>query len=124
MTGLSSSGEAAVLTPLTTTAYVSLHTADPGNTGASEISTTGTGYARQGPIAFASAGNNPTVASNSAILTYPAATAAWGTIGWFGIWTAAGGGTFQGSGALTTPKAVNSGDTARFAANALTITAQ
>ena len=34
MTGLSSSGEAAVLTPLTTTAYVSLHTADPGNTGA------------------------------------------------------------------------------------------
>jgi hypothetical protein len=123
MTGLSSSGEAAVLTPLTTTAYVSLHTADPGNTGGSEVSTTGTGYVRQGPIAFASAGNNPTVASNSAILTYPAATAAWGTIGWFGIWTAASGGTFQGSGALTTPKAVNSGDTARFAANALTITA-
>ena len=38
MTGLSSAGEAAVLTPLTTTAYVSLHTADPGNTGASEVS--------------------------------------------------------------------------------------
>jgi hypothetical protein len=122
MTGLSSGGEAAVLTPLTTTAYVSLHTADPGNTGASEIS--GGGYVRQGPIAFTSAGNNPTVASNSAILTYPAATASWGTISFFGIWTAASGGTFQGSGAVTTPKAVNSGDTARFAANALTITAQ
>ena len=122
MTGLSSSGEAAVLTPLATTAYVSLHTADPGNTGASEV--TGGAYARQGPITFTSAGSNPTVASNSAILTYPAATAAWGTIGFFGIWTAASGGTFQGSGALTTPKAVNSGDTARFAAGALTITAQ
>ena len=122
MTGLSSSGEAAVLAPLTTTAYVSLHTADPGNTGASEV--TGGAYARQGPITFTSAGSNPTVASNSAILTYPAATAAWGTIGFFGIWTAASGGTFQGSGAVTTPKAVNSGDTARFAAGALTITAQ
>jgi hypothetical protein len=121
MTGLSSSGEAAVLTPLTTTAYVSLHTADPGNTGASEVS--GGAYARQGPVAFTNAGNNPTVASNSAILTYPAATASWGTIGYFGVWTALSGGTFQGSGALTTPKAVNSGDTARFAANALTITA-
>ena len=122
MTGLSSSGEAAVLTPLTTTAYVSLHTADPGNTGTSEV--VGGAYARQGPITFTQAGSNPTVASNSAILTYPAATAAWGTITNFGIWTAVSGGTFQGSGALTTSKAVNSGDTARFAANALTITAQ
>ena len=122
MTGLSSSGEAAVLTPLTTTAYVSLHTADPGNTGASEVS--GGAYARQGPIAFTNAGSQPTVASNSAILTYPAATAAWGTIGWFGVWTALSGGTFQGSGALTASKAINSGDTARFLAGALTITAQ
>lgn len=122
MTGLSSGGEAAVLTPLTTTAYVSLHTADPGNTGTSEVS--GGAYVRQGPITFASAGNNPTVASNSAILTFPAATASWGAIGWFGIWTAATAGTFQGSSVLTTPKTVNSGDTARFAANALTITVQ
>lgn len=122
MVGLSSTGETAVLTPLTTTAYVSLHTADPGNTGASEVS--GNAYARQGPITFANAGNNPTVASNTAILTYPAATASWGTIGWFGIWTAATAGTFQGSGALTASKAIAQGDTARFLAGALTITAQ
>lgn len=122
MTGLSPAGETAVLAPLTTTAFVSLHTADPGTTGANEVS--GGGYARQGPVTFANAGSEPTVASNSAIITYPAATAAWGTIGYFGVWTAATGGTFQGSGAVTTPKAVNSGDTARFAANALTITAQ
>ena len=68
MTGLSGAGEAAVLTPLTTTAYVSLHTADPGNTGASEVS--GSAYARTGPVAFTNAGNNPTVASNSAIVTF------------------------------------------------------
>ena len=121
MTGLSSVGESAVLTPLTTSAYVSLHTADPGNTGANEIS--GGGYARYGPVTFANAGNNPTVASNTAILTYSAATAAWGTISYFGIWDAAAAGNFRGSGALTTPKPVNAGDTARFAAGALTITA-
>ena len=122
MVGLSSKGEAAVLTPLTTTCYVSLHTADPGDTGGSEIS--GNGYARQGPTTFANAGSNPTVASNSAIITYPAATGAWGTITHFGTWDALTAGNFRGAGAVTTAKAVNSGDTARFAANALTITAQ
>ena len=121
MTGLSSSGETAVLTPLTTTAYVSLHTTDPGNIGAAEIS--GGSYARQGPITFANAGSNPTVASNTAILTFSTATTAWGTIGFFGLWTALNGGTFQGSGPLTTPTPINSGDTARFLTNALTISA-
>jgi len=121
MTGLSSAGEAAVLTPLTTTSYVSLHTADPGDTGANEVS--GAAYARVGPIAFANAGNNPTVASNSAIVTFPAATGSWGTVAYFGVWTALSGGKFRGSGALATPKAVGNGDTARFLANALTITA-
>ena len=76
MTGLSSAGESAVLAPLTASAYVSLHTADPGNTGANEIS--GGGYVRYGPVTFANFGNNPTVASNSAILTYSAATSALG----------------------------------------------
>ena len=122
MVGLSSKGETAVLTPLTTTAYVSLHTADPADTGASEVS--GNAYARQGPVAFASAGNNPTVSSNSAILTFPAATGAWGTVSHFGVWDAATAGNFRGSGAVMTPKAVGSGDTARFPAGALTITAQ
>ena len=122
MVGLSSAGETAVLGPLTTSAYVSLHTADPGATGASEV--VGGAYARQGPIAFTEAGNNPTVASNSAILTFPPATAAWGMISYFGLWTAASGGTFQGSGALTTAGPVNNGDTARFLAGSLTITAQ
>ena len=121
MTGLSSAGETAVLSPLTTTAYVSLHTADPGDSGSSEV--TGGSYARQGAITFANAGNNPTVASNSSIVTFPAATASWGTITHFGIWSLASGGVFRGSGALTTAKAVNNGDTARFAAGALTIRA-
>ena len=124
MSGLSSIGEADVLTPLTTTAYVSLHTADPGNAGGSEVSTTGTAYGRIGPITFANAGANPTVASNTGILTFNQATAAWGTIGFFGLWTSAAGASFLGSGPLTTPTPINNGDTARFLANSLTITVQ
>ena len=122
MVGLSSKGETAVLTPLTTTCYVSLHTADPLDTGGSEVS--GNGYARVGPVTFTNTGNNPTVSSNSAILTYAAATGPWGTITHFGTWDAATAGNFRGAGAVNTPKPVGNGDTARFAAGALTITAQ
>ena len=124
MVGLSTKGEAAVLTPLTTSCYVSLHTGDPGDTGLNEVPTAGSGYARQGPAAFANSGNNPTIAANSAIITYSAATAPWGTITHFGTWDAASAGNFRGSGALATSKAVNTGDTARFTAGSLTITAQ
>ena len=121
MVGLSSAGEALVLTPLTGTCFVSLHTADPGDSGSSEVS--GSAYARQSAT-FTNSGANPTVAANNAIVTYPAATGAWGTITHFGTWSASSGGTFRGSGALTTSKVVGSGDTARFATGALTITAQ
>jgi hypothetical protein len=122
MPGLSSAGEAAVLAPLTTTAYVSLHTADPGNTGTSEVS--GGAYARVGPAAFVNTGSNPTVASNSALLSFPSATAGWGAITYFGLWSAATAGTFLGSGFLSGTTTVNNGDTTRFLVGSLTITAQ
>jgi hypothetical protein len=121
MVGLSSKGETAILTPLTTSCYVSLHTGDPGDTGINEISSGG--YARVGPVTFANASSNPTVSSNSVILNFAPATAAWGTVNFFGTWDALTAGNFRGSGAIATPKPVNNGDTARFAAGALTITA-
>ena len=124
MSGLSSIGETAVLAPLIASAYVSLHTADPGNTGTSEISTSGTGYARL-PVTFAQvSGPNPTVEGNTAVLTFNTATAAWGTISFFGVWDALTAGNYRGSGALTVATPVNNGDTARFLGNSLTITAQ
>lgn len=119
MTGLSSYGEAQVIAPLTTNVWVSLHTGDPGNTGASEV--TGGGYARQGPVAFTSTGFDPTVAANNAILTYPVATANYGTVSFFGLWTAATGGNFIGSNAVGFPIPINTGDSARFYANTLTV---
>ena len=103
MSGLSSVGETAVLAPLRrASAYVSLHTADPGNTGTSEISTSGTGYARL-PVTFAQvSGPNPHGAQGNtlAVLTFNTATAAWGTISFFGVWDALTAGNYRGSGAL------------------------
>jgi hypothetical protein len=120
MSGLSSKGETAVLAALTPSAFVSLHLTDPGDAGANEVS--GGAYARQS-VSFTNSGNNPTTASNTGILTFPIATAAWGNVSFFGIWDALTAGNFRGSGGITTPKTINSGDTARFAANTLTMQA-
>jgi hypothetical protein len=120
MVGLSSIGEARVIAPLITNVWVSLHTLDPANNGGSEV--VGGGYVRQGPVPFLSSGFNPTIASNNAILTYPAATANWGTVNFFGLWDALSAGNFLGSGAITLPIPIQSGDTARFYANTLTVT--
>jgi hypothetical protein len=120
MSGLSSIGEADVLAALTTNVWVSLHTLDPGNTGAAEV--VGGAYARQGPVPFVNSGFNPTVAANNAILTYPPATANYGTVQFFGLWTAATGGNFLGSGPVGYAIPINQGDSARFYANTLTVT--
>jgi len=122
MSGLSSAGEYTALGSILQTCYVSLHTADPGDTGAAEI--VGNGYIRQGPVPFTTSGNNPTVAANAQIISYPGATADWGTMAFFGCWTTATGGQFNGSGALDTPRQVLSGDTVRFLTGALKVSAQ
>lgn len=124
MVGLSPYGEDQVLTPLITTAFVSLHTADPGNTGASEVSTTGgSNYVRQSAAFTKTPGGSNTVAANTSIITYAAAGTSWGTITHFGIWDQASGGNFRGGNIVNTSKAIGLNDTARFAAGALTITA-
>jgi hypothetical protein len=121
MSGLSSHGETIVLAAITTTAYVSLHIADPGDTGANEV--VGPNYVREGPIAFTNAGSDPTVASNSAIVSFATAAQNWGNVTFFGLWDAATGGHFQGSNAVTPPKYVGAGDLVRFLAGQLTVSA-
>lgn len=76
--------------------YVSLHTADPGTTGASEV--TGTGYAR-GSSTF------PASSSGSSVGTQASATAPTGAttaVTYVGIWTASTSGTFITGIALST----------------------
>jgi hypothetical protein len=115
---LATTGESTVLTALLAARFVSLHTANPGNTGASEVA--GGAYARQAAT-FVQAGNNPTVASNNAVVQYPTATAPWGTVSFFGLWTAATAGTFLGYGTITTPKSIDTDDIARWEIGKLTV---
>ena len=111
MSGLASFGESAALTTLLTGRFVSLHTADPADNGANEI--TGGAYARQSAT-FNLAGTNPTVASNSAVIQFPTATANWGTITHFGIWSAASAGNFIGGWPVTVAKPISVDDVARW----------
>lgn len=66
--------------------YASLHTANPGTTGASEL--TGTGYARQA-ITWGAASNG--VKTATVTFSVPAGS----TIVGLGLWSAATGGTFR-----------------------------
>lgn len=117
--------------------YIGLHTGDPGDTGASEVSASGTAYARvactcgtSGTGAGAVFGGAPVVAngtnstnkatlSNGSAITFPVATASWGTVGYFSVWDAATAGNLLYSGALTSSILVGSGGQPNFAVGAL-----
>lgn len=140
MAGLSDALEIAFLnayfrntayTPLATI-YVSLHTADPTDAGTgTEVSggsyarvacTTGTSGTGAGAVFSAPATNGTAKrVSNDAAVTFAAPTANWGTVTHSATWSAASGGTMGWSGALVTPRAINSGDGApTFPIGALT----
>ena len=102
--------------------YVALATAsfaDDNSGTANEISTTGTAYARQAATFAAASGGS---ASTSATITFPTATANWGTITHFGIYDASTAGYLLYHGALTASKVINNGDTFEIKAGNLTVT--
>lgn len=98
--------------------YISLHTADPGETGTQTTSeATYTGYAR---VAVARSGSGWTVsgnnASNTAAVAFAACTGGSNTITHFGIGSdLTGTGNLFLKGALTSSLAVSSGITPSFA---------
>lgn len=65
---------------------------------------------------------DPSATENSGTITFPTATASWGTVTHFGIWDAATVGVLIWWADLTTPKTISSGDTATFAAGAIDLT--
>lgn len=97
------------------TVYVSLHTADPGATGASEVS--GGSYARQA-AAFDAAGSKAT--ANTDVEDFTSMPAV--TVTHIGIWESVTTGVFLLGGILDASKVVGSGDTVRLAAGDLDIT--
>jgi hypothetical protein len=98
--------------------YVGLYTSSPGDDDSgTEVS--GGSYARQaGSFAAASGGS----ASTDATITFPAATANWGTITHISIHDASSAGNLLYHGAVTTSKTIESGDTFQISSGNLTIT--
>lgn len=99
--------------------YLALFTTDPTDAGSgTEVSTTGTAYARQSAT-FTVSGDT---ASNSAAIEFPTATASYGTVTHVGIFDASTGGNLIAHAALTTSKAIDTGDVFRIPTNDLDIT--
>lgn len=102
-----------------TAIWLSLHTADPGTTGASE-SADGT-YARVNvTAAFGSASGG--AVSNTSAIEFAALTTG-GTFTHYGLWSAVTTGTFYHGGDINPDKAVGAGEIPRFAIGDLDITA-
>lgn len=102
-----------------TTVYVSLHTADPGETGTSEVSTGG--YSRQS-AAFDAASNPAGTSINSAVIDFASMPAV--SVTHAGLWDAATTGNFLWGGPLDQVRNPTAGDTVEIAAGNLMVTLQ
>lgn len=101
--------------------HVALHTADPGETGATAELAAANGYARQS-VSFTAASGG--VVDNTALLTFgPCTGSNWGTVTHISIWDASSGGNCLMYGALSSSATINVGDSLTIAANALDLTA-
>lgn len=100
-----------------TSFYVALFTSNPAED-ASGTEVSGGAYARQS-VTFTVSGNT---ASNSAAIEFPTATASYGTVTHVGVFDAASAGNLIAYAALTTSKAIDTGDVLRLPANDLDVT--
>ena len=100
------------------TVYVSLWTSDPTDAGSgTEVS--GGSYARTA-VTFGAPSNG--ASTNSADVTFPTATALWGTVGWIGINDAATSGNLLYHSPLDTAKLIDSGDIFKITTGNLSVT--
>jgi hypothetical protein len=102
------------------TVYVSLWTSDPTDAGSgTEVS--GGSYARTA-VSFATASGTSGNVLNDADVTFPTATASWGTVGWIGINDALSSGNLLYHTALDTSKTIDSGDIFKISTGNLSVT--
>lgn len=104
----------AAMFPAPGTAFGSLHTATPGQTGASEV--TGGTYGRQS-LQFAAAANGVELSNNAQNWTLMPAC----TVTYFGVWSASTSGTYSGGGLLGSSLTVPAGATVTAAIGALSV---
>jgi hypothetical protein len=103
-----------------TTVYVSLWTSNPNDDASgTEVSTSGTSYARTA-VTFAAPSNG--VTTNNADVTFPTATASWGTVGWIGINDSASGANLLYHTPLDTAKTIDTGDIFKISTGNLSVT--
>jgi hypothetical protein len=101
------------------TVYVSLHTADPTNTGsfANEVSTSGSGYVRIAATAKMNATDSVTgISANNVAITFGPALADWGTVTHVGISDGSSGGNMLLYGPLTVVQTTPIGESVQFSA--------
>jgi hypothetical protein len=99
--------------------YIALFTSNPAeDASGTEVSTSGTAYARQSAT-FTVSGNE---ATNSAAIEFPTATASYGTVTHIGVFDASTGGNLIAYAALTTSKAIDTGDVLRINSAELDVT--
>ena len=99
--------------------YLALFTSDPAeDASGTEVSTSGTAYARQS-AAFTVSGNT---ASNSSAIEFPTATASYGTVSHVGVFDASTSGNLIAYAALSSSKAIDTGDVFRVPSGDLDIT--
>lgn len=107
-----------------TPSHIGLFTTTPADDATGGVEASGGAYARQ---AYAKNGTNwgsstagaPSTIQNLVVVTFPQATANWGTIASWGYFTAVTAGLLLFFAVLDTAKAVNTDDTAEFAAGGL-----
>jgi len=99
--------------------YLALFTSNPAeDASGTEVSTSGTAYARQS-AAFTVSGNT---ASSSAAIEFPTATASYGTVSHVGVLDASTSGNLIAYAALSSSKAIDTGDVFRVPSGDLDIT--
>ncbi|MCX7016453.1 MAG: hypothetical protein NTW86_28500 [Candidatus Sumerlaeota bacterium] len=107
------------------TVYGALFTTAPTDAGGG-VEVSGGSYARVGmtnnATNFPAASGTTTIKQNGTAITFPRATASWGTVAAWALFDAATAGNLLFWGTLTTPKAVAIDDTPSFGPGALTIT--
>ena len=101
--------------------YVSLHTGDPGETGANEVATSVAGYARKNHTSWTT--STAGTLSNNGDITFDTITDASdsATVTHVGIWTAASSGTFICGGSVTTSKTIALNDIPKILSGELDI---
>lgn len=109
--------------------WVSLHTADPTDAGTgAEVS--GGAYARQRVFQDGATppfwntpvdDSGPQLVDNNGNISFPTATATWGTVTHVAIWDASSGGNLLYHGALAASKPISGGDSFKFNSGELNV---